>query len=135
MAVIRNLDRLIRNLRTKAARALKDTNVQVTVGYTQSYAIFVHENLNAHHEVGQAKFLEQPARELTESGELTLIIYNAWRQGKTMAEALILAGLRLQRDSQELCPVKTGALKASAFTRLDGPTYGPFLPPPGGQNV
>lgn len=24
------------------------------------YAIYVHENLNAHHNVGQAKFLEQP---------------------------------------------------------------------------
>ena len=27
---------------------------------SDSYAIFVHENLEAHHPVGQAKFLEQP---------------------------------------------------------------------------
>jgi hypothetical protein len=104
----------------------------VTVGFTQHYAIYVHENLNAHHDVGEAKFLEKPARELSENGDLTLIIYNAWRQGKTMAEALVLAGLRLQREAQDRCPVKTGALKASAFTRLDGPTYGPVLPPKAG---
>lgn len=27
---------------------------------TEGYAIYVHENLEAHHPVGQAKFLEQP---------------------------------------------------------------------------
>jgi hypothetical protein len=37
----------------------------VRVGYTAQYAIFVHENLDSHHEVGQAKFLEAPAREKT----------------------------------------------------------------------
>lgn len=31
------------------------------VFYTASYAIFVHENLTAHHEVGMAKFLERAA--------------------------------------------------------------------------
>lgn len=35
----------------------------VVVGYTQSYAIYVHENLNARHAKGKtAKFLERPAR-------------------------------------------------------------------------
>ncbi len=33
------------------------------VFYRQKYALWVHENLDAHHTVGQAKFLEQPARE------------------------------------------------------------------------
>jgi len=31
---------------------------EVEVGYTAAYAIFVHENLDARHKVGQAKFLE-----------------------------------------------------------------------------
>lgn len=35
----------------------------VEVGYTANYAVYVHENLNARHENGQAKFLEHPARE------------------------------------------------------------------------
>lgn len=34
----------------------------VRVGYTMEYAIYVHENLMAKHPVGQAKYLEQPAR-------------------------------------------------------------------------
>jgi hypothetical protein len=38
-------------------------NPSVIVGYTEEYAIFVHENLEAHHPVGQAKFLEQPLKE------------------------------------------------------------------------
>ena len=39
------------------------SNPSVIVGYTEEYAIFVHENLEAHHNNGQAKFLEQPLRE------------------------------------------------------------------------
>jgi hypothetical protein len=34
----------------------------VVVGFTAAYAIFVHENLNAHHPVGEAKFLENAVR-------------------------------------------------------------------------
>lgn len=35
----------------------------VRVGYTASYAVFVHERLDLRHEKGkQAKFLEEPAR-------------------------------------------------------------------------
>lgn len=38
-------------------------NRQYEIGYDEEYAIFVHENLLAHHPHGQAKFLEQPYRE------------------------------------------------------------------------
>lgn len=38
-------------------------NPSVIVGFEEEYAIFVHENLEAHHPVGQAKFLEQPLKE------------------------------------------------------------------------
>lgn len=37
---------------------------EVRVGYTQAYAVFVHENLEARHKEGKvAKYLEKPARE------------------------------------------------------------------------
>ncbi len=39
---------------------------EVEMGYGGSsapYAVFVHEKLDAHHDVGQAKFLEQPVLE------------------------------------------------------------------------
>jgi len=38
-------------------------NPSVVVGFEEEYAIYVHENLEAHHPVGQAKFLEQPLKE------------------------------------------------------------------------
>lgn len=38
-------------------------NPSVIVGFEEEYAIYVHENLEAHHDVGQAKFLEQPLKE------------------------------------------------------------------------
>lgn len=44
----------------------------VTVGFQAAYAVFVHENKNARHPVGQAKFLERPAREKV--GEMADII-------------------------------------------------------------
>lgn len=66
---------------------------------------------------GQAKFLEAPARTLT--GVLSDIVAVAMKAKKTMAQALLLAGLRLQRESQQLVPIDTGNLRASAFTRLE----------------
>lgn len=41
-------------------------NPAVIVGFEEEYAIYVHENLEAHHDIGQAKFLEQPLRENTD---------------------------------------------------------------------
>ena len=93
------------------------SGVSVLVGYTQAYALFVHENLEAHHPVGQAKFLEQPAREHRPT--MAAIVKDALKRGVPPAKALVMAGLFLQARSQELCPVDTGALKASAFTRLE----------------
>ena len=36
-------------------------NTVVRVGYTKEYAIYVHENLLAQHDIGQAKYLQEPA--------------------------------------------------------------------------
>ena len=109
----------------------------VIVGYTANYALHVHENIemkwkglprlpNPPHKgnywdgsrsPGQAKFLEQPARELRY--EFGRIIFEAMKNGATMLQALYIAGLRLQRESQLLVPVDTGNMKASAFTRKE----------------
>jgi hypothetical protein len=88
----------------------------VEVGFTAGYAVFVHENLQARHPVGQAKFLEQPARENAKKYAETIRM--AVRTGLPLARALVLAGLELQADAMRLTPVDTGALRASAFTRL-----------------
>lgn len=47
-------------------------NPQAAVTYGASYAPFVHENLEAHHNVGQAKFLEAAVNEST--GDVLRII-------------------------------------------------------------
>ena len=114
---IEGVDRLLAKLRAREAAARKDRDKQVVVGYTASYAIFVHENLEVRHPTGQAKFLEQPLRELR--SELIDMVKQAVRKGATLVQGLLMAGLRLQRESQQLCPVDTGALRASAFTRID----------------
>lgn len=68
---------------------------------------------------GQAKFLEQPARTLSNDGTFGAIVFKALKAGKTLLQGLMLCGLRLQRESQQLVPVEFGNLRASAFTRIE----------------
>jgi len=117
MAVVQRLDKLIKALGDKAAQAVQDCKLACVVGYTQEYAIYVHERLDLKHPVGQAKFLEQPAREMRD--ELGTTIAESTKGGMPVSKALLLAGLKLQAASQKLCPVDTGALKGSAFTNLE----------------
>lgn len=108
---IENLNKLKESLKKRGKGTGK---VSVTVGFTQSYAIHVHENLHSRHPVGQAKYLEQPAREL--QGVLGKVVVATMVQGNTLEQGLVNAGLRLQREAQKLTPIDTGALRASAFT-------------------
>lgn len=128
IAKIEGVKEVIAAMRRAAARVLGESranarstdpndNISVVVGYTAAYAIYVHENLEAYHKVGQAKYLEQPAREL--SPGLGRMVRDNVIQGKTLAQALLIAGLRLQRESQQLVPVDTGLLKNSAYTVLE----------------
>lgn len=131
---VERLEKVIAALRKKAAEAQEAGKASVLVGYTAAYALYVHENLEMKlagqprstkgyywDPQGQAKpkFLEDPARELSNSGELSRIVKDALAKGATMAQALVMAGLRIQRESMMQCPVDTGALKASAFTKLE----------------
>lgn len=138
MAKIEGLVKHLAQLQKRAAAAKKDNEASVAVGFSAAYALFVHENLEAAHgavynekyaediaagrkhsrgEAQQAKFLEQPLRE--NRSKYAKIIATALKQGKTMAQALLLGGLALQRDSQRITPVDKGFLRASAFTRLE----------------
>lgn len=129
---IRGLDKLVQQLRDRAARASTETRAEVTVGYNAAYAIWVHENLEMKHSgeprpsglgvywgpsLTGPKFLENPARELRK--ELADIILQAVQNKVPLPKALLLAGLRLQADSQRRVPVEYGNLRGSAFTRLE----------------
>jgi len=104
-------------LKTKLAQLAKkfglDPQVSVTVGFTQRYALYVHE-VQAAHKVGQWKYLETPAKQ--NSRELARMMETALNSKMPMLQALMMAGARLQREAQMLTPVDTSALKASAFT-------------------
>ena len=135
MAEIRGLEKVIEQLRARAAKSIKDDNVSVIVGYTAAYALYVHERIEMkwqgepRHKLGkglywdpqgraQAKFLEAPARMYNDQiGEIVRNVLS--KPGATLAQALLMGGLYLQRMSMLLVPVDTGNLKASAFTRLE----------------
>lgn len=116
MASVGNIGRLLAKLKQRKLAA-QNANCVVVVGFTQNYAVYVHENLQAHHPVGQAKFLEQPARQL--KSVLPKQVARMLKAGYTLPQALIIAGMRLQREAQLLTPVDTGALRASAFTKRE----------------
>lgn len=114
MPAITNIKRLKTKLERLQDKYVGSETPSVVVGYTANYAIYVHERPARHAPGKQMKFLEQPARQL--SGELGNIITTAIEGGSKLLPALYLAGLRLQRDSQEIVPIDTGNLKGSAFT-------------------
>ena len=134
MAEIVGIKELRKRLNGLIATSLKKDRGGAIVGYTANYALWVHENVEMKWKGkprskpskgkywdpqgrGQSKFLEQPAREKTE--EMSAIVVKALKGGARLQQALVLAGLFLQRESQKLVPVDTGNLKASAFTRKD----------------
>lgn len=91
--------------------------VTVSVGYTQAYALVVHERLGVNHPTGNAKYLEGPARR--NAAEIRQTIHDTYARTRDMVKSVTYGGLLLQRLSQQECPVDTGALKNSAFTRVE----------------
>ena len=131
MAKLEKFERVVAILRERAAKAKTDHEASVVVGYTAAHALWVHENRTMKlagqprpsglgvywGPNGRPGFLLDVAREM--AGELRQIIIAAVGKGKTLAQALLVAGLRLQRESQLNVPVEYGALRASAFTRVE----------------
>jgi hypothetical protein len=117
VARVEGVEALVARLNARAEQARRDAAGRVVVGYTAGYALPVHEDREAHHPVGKAGFLLDPARRL--APELKRIVAEAVKRGVPLPQALLLAGLRLQRESQAECPVDKGYLRSSAFTALE----------------
>jgi hypothetical protein len=137
---------VIAMLKKKLTQADADAGARVIVGYTANYAIYVHEMIQGkpnppktreqqaammiaikkRDKVGHVswssggpKFLEGPFRRMRK--ELQDLIAKSIKMYKMdVRQALMVAGLQLQRESQMVCPVDTGNLWASAFTKLEG---------------
>lgn len=95
----------------------KHSDAQFTVSYAAPYAISVHENLNARHVVGQAKFLEQPAR--TQGNAIAGVTRQAVARGLPLEEGLRLGAVRLLELSRALVPIDTGMLRDSGTVRKE----------------
>lgn len=95
----------------------KHKSTRLVVGYSAPYAVYVHENMRARHTTGKAKFLEDPARQL--SAEVAQIVRDLVGRGVALAEAMTRAGQRLLQVSQAQTPVLTGFLRRSGFARVD----------------
>jgi cell division protein ZapA (FtsZ GTPase activity inhibitor) len=93
----------------------KADNIIVVVGYSQSYALEVHERTDVKRRVGQPKFLETAARSLEST--IREMLRRAGQE--KLAETLLRGGLLIQRESQKITPVDTSALRASAFTTTE----------------
>jgi hypothetical protein len=105
---------LAAKLRRLAAAA---EGVSSSVVYTAPYALFVHEDLEARHAVGGAKYLERPAREHAE--EIAAAVAEAAKDG-TLEQAVLAGAEALLAFSQDAVPVATGALKLSGSVEVDG---------------
>lgn len=113
---VTGIRKVLTNLK-KLAKEYGKPKTEVVAGYGADYALAVHEDVEAFHTVGQAKFLERPAR--VHAKDLAKMVTDKVKKKVPVNQALLTAGLYLQRLSQEMCPVDTGNLKASAFTRLE----------------
>src|SRR6185312_10851378 len=114
-AVLEGVNRLFAKFSKRKEESVQKDNGSYTVGYAAPYALFVHENMEAHHTKGQAKFLEAPARAMRE--ELGDSIKGDVKNGIGLRLATQNAAVKLLHASQELVPEDTGALKASGFVR------------------
>lgn len=88
------------------------TAPKVHITFDCGYAYYVHENLNATHDNGQAKFLETPARRMAK--QLTKQVADDLRGGKQLVDAMVDAATMLMTEAKRLCPVDTGKLRDSA---------------------
>ena len=114
MPRLENFKELQKRLQRMRAESKTEDNTSVTVGFSQNYAVWVHEVRANHKDGKQWHYLSTPARQL--ESELGQIILTAYKTTGNMLKSLLVAGMRLQREAQQIVPIDTAALKASAFT-------------------
>lgn len=105
-----NADKVLAKLKEMSLKGRKKMSVSVV--YTAPYAVYVHEDMEANHpNGGQAKYLEQPARELQE--DMAAIVRRSVEAKNGLEEGLVRAGQLLLDSSLPLVPVDTGELRDS----------------------
>jgi hypothetical protein len=105
----------------KSLAELPEGDPAVVIGFNTNYAAAVHEILTNKHPQGQAKFLEAAVKNAVETGMVEKSIAFQMKTVKTIegigpavARGIERAALQILANAQTLCPIKTGALAASA---------------------
>lgn len=128
MAELVNFERLISKLGARQREAVRAAGRTVRVGYSAPYALKVHEDTEVDHEMhgcgGQAKFLEQPARQYRDVMARIVRKHAVARSGEAdlipaVLRGMLAAGEFLKQQSQELVPVRTGRLRDSGFVWME----------------
>lgn len=138
MAKVERVGKVLAALKGLAPKTGPGKKASVVVGYATKYALYVHENreiwppgmrLEGQDRPsgiatywspnGRPGYLLEPFHQI--APDLATIVRTAIIRGSTLPQALLLAGLRLQRESMKLVPVEYGFLKNSAFTQLEKP--------------
>lgn len=108
----------LRNRFRQMEMKLRQSKKGVVIGYSQEYALKVHEDTHARHAPGkQAKFLEEPAR--TNQQEIADIIAQTYKKTKDLGLSLMAGALYLLNLSQKIVPIDTGALRASGYVAYE----------------
>lgn len=139
---IENLSSLHKKFKQKKT-ALVGTSKKksVVTGYKAAYALAIHENMTLYppgmrlagqprrkpfkgrywdpQGRAQPKFLEQPARELSNNGSLRRIVVHEITHGVPLDEAMKEAAEQIRTASMKMVPVMAGNLKNSAFTEIE----------------
>jgi hypothetical protein len=116
-ATIQGLERLVQTFRDRSKRYGKTTSL--SVGFSAKHATRVHEDLQMRHpRGGQAKYLEQPARQHSLL-MMQMIRHEMGTNGRTLREACWIVGSFLLAKAQALVPIDTGELHRSGFVRVD----------------
>lgn len=116
-AILTGQDRVKTSMRARTLAGKLFTTL--SVGYSASYALYVHENMEAAFRVGGPRFLTRPWRRLRKS--MTSLIVRYLRVGKRSLEyAILQTGTWFIRDTRGEVPMDTGHLRSSAYVTSDG---------------
>lgn len=107
--------KVISSIKSQSMRGRK--TVSLSVGFAAPYAAYVHENLQAFHRVGQAKYLEQPMIQYQQ--EIARIIVYNLNNKESLETAVTRAGWFLLNEAKKLVPVDTGFLRDSGFVKVN----------------
>lgn len=110
---IEGLERVNRMIQRSINRVKPFEELQTEIGYTQTYALIVHEDLEVYHPYGQAKYLEMPSRRYRSN--IYKVIAAGLGRGLSFQKSLLEGCEFLRQTAIPFTPIDTGALRLSTY--------------------